>query len=111
MRGRSAKRSQENALRHLRRRILSRSTEDRSTSNGRLLEQTHVFNGTPHRNLIRGWSTLRRVITRGRENSRCYRPTRPSTLIISRPIASVIMRSPEGSLHCYNRRRSYTTLD
>src|SRR6218665_3150282 len=34
-----------------------------------------------------------------------------STLLILRPIAPVIIRSPEGSLHCYKRRRNYTTLD
>src|SRR6218665_1851342 len=42
-RGRAAERSQENAWR----RILSRSTEERSTGRGRLLKQAQVFNGTP----------------------------------------------------------------
>src|SRR6218665_479471 len=91
--GRSAERSQENAWRHLRRRILYRSTEERSTGRGRLLKQAQVFNGISHRNWSRWWSLVRRVITRGRESSRCYRTTRPPTLLISRPTAPVIIRS------------------
>src|SRR6218665_574131 len=111
VRGRSAVQSQENAWRLILRRILSRSTEERSTDKGRLSKQAQVVNGTHRRYWNRLWLLVRRVIPRGRASSRGCHTTRLSSLPISRPTTSVIFRSPEGSLHCFNRRRNYTTLD
>src|SRR6218665_1627542 len=108
--GRSAVQSQENAWRLILRRILSRPTEERSTGRGRLLKRAQFVNGTHHRYWSRGWSLVRHVITRGRASSRGCHTTRRSSLPISRPTTSVIFRSPEGSLPCFNRRRNYTTL-
>src|SRR6218665_228340 len=111
VRGRSAVQSQENAWRLILRRILSRLTEERSTDGGRLSKQAQVVNGTHHRYWSRGWLLVRCVITGGRASSRCCHTARLSSLPISQPATSVIFRSLEGSLHYFNRRRNYTTLD
>src|SRR6218665_658951 len=111
VKGRSAVQSQENAWRLILRRILSRSTKERSTDRGRLLKRAQFVNGTHHRYWSRLWSLVRRVTTRGRASSRGCHTTRLSSLPISRPTTSVIFRSPEGSLHCFNRRRNYPILD